>query len=86
MKKREGAYYVWTEKEIDEVLGNKSINGIEGLTYAEVFKTYYDIKSSGNVPQHEVSFQFLFVFYAFNWFHYNITVIHSIHMAYYILK
>ncbi|VDK67335.1 unnamed protein product [Litomosoides sigmodontis] len=53
VKKREGAYYVWTEKEIDEAIGNKSINGIEGLTYAEVFKMYYDIKPSGNVPQHE---------------------------------
>uniref|UniRef100_A0A0R3RFR1 Thioredox_DsbH domain-containing protein n=1 Tax=Elaeophora elaphi TaxID=1147741 RepID=A0A0R3RFR1_9BILA len=53
MKKCEGAYYVWTEKEIDETLSNKPINGIGGLTYAEVFKIYFDIKSNGNVPPYE---------------------------------
>ncbi|CAG9531280.1 unnamed protein product [Cercopithifilaria johnstoni] len=53
VKKCEGAYYVWTEKEIDETLSDKPINGSGGLTYAEVFKIYYDIKSNGNVPQSE---------------------------------
>ncbi|VDO57285.1 unnamed protein product, partial [Onchocerca flexuosa] len=52
VQKSEGAYYVWTEKEIDEILGNKPVNGVQGLTCAEIFKIYYDIKSNGNVPQY----------------------------------
>ncbi|VBB32382.1 unnamed protein product [Acanthocheilonema viteae] len=53
VKKCEGAYYVWTEKEIDEALSDEPVNDIGELTYAEVFKIYYNIKSNGNVPQYE---------------------------------
>lgn len=71
VKKREGAYYVWTEKEIDEILSNKLINGIGGLTYAEVFKRYYDIKSNGNVPPYEVRIQLFSVFFlCISWYYY----------------
>uniref|UniRef100_A0A915PGZ6 DUF255 domain-containing protein n=1 Tax=Setaria digitata TaxID=48799 RepID=A0A915PGZ6_9BILA len=35
INKCEGAYYVWTEKEIDEILTSKTLGGIQGLTCAE---------------------------------------------------
>ncbi|VDM06619.1 unnamed protein product [Wuchereria bancrofti] len=56
VKKCEGAYYVWTEKEIDKILIDKSINGIRGLTYADVFKMYYNVECNGNVPRYEDSY------------------------------
>ncbi|KAG8054003.1 hypothetical protein GUJ93_ZPchr0001g29937 [Zizania palustris] len=37
-RKREGAFYVWTRKEIEDILGEN----------AELFKNHYYIKSSGN--------------------------------------
>jgi uncharacterized protein YyaL (SSP411 family) len=39
--KVEGAFYVWTKREIEEVLGNEA---------AEKFGRYYDIKVEGNAP------------------------------------
>ncbi|KAG0483455.1 hypothetical protein HPP92_011539 [Vanilla planifolia] len=48
--KKEGAFYVWTSKEVDEVLGD----------HADLFKTHYYVKVSGNCdlssksdPHHE---------------------------------
>ncbi|XP_008789958.1 spermatogenesis-associated protein 20 [Phoenix dactylifera] len=37
-RKKEGAFYVWTSKEIEEILGD----------YATLFKDHYYVKSSGN--------------------------------------
>ncbi|KAI9028771.1 spermatogenesis-associated protein 20 [Hyaloraphidium curvatum] len=45
-KKREGAFCVWTEKEIRDAL----VKGAGmGLKEVEVFEHYYDVKSGGNV-------------------------------------
>ena len=40
-EKREGAFYVWTEEEIDEVLGNNAT--------CRLFKSFYYVKKNGNV-------------------------------------
>lgn len=40
-KKAEGAFYVWSADEIDEVLGTDSERG-------RVFKQHYYVKASGN--------------------------------------
>ncbi|XP_020585915.1 spermatogenesis-associated protein 20 [Phalaenopsis equestris] len=37
-KKKEGAFYVWTSKEVEEILGDD----------ADLFKTHYYVKTSGN--------------------------------------
>lgn len=37
-RKKEGAFYIWTSKEIEEILGD----------YATLFKDHYYVKSSGN--------------------------------------
>lgn len=37
-KKKEGAFYVWTSEEVEEVLGN----------HADLFKSHYYVKASGN--------------------------------------
>ena len=39
--KEEGACYVWTKKEIDEILGEN----------AEIFSYYYGVNDYGNAPQ-----------------------------------
>ncbi|MEY2506910.1 MAG: hypothetical protein QOH01_1239 [Verrucomicrobiota bacterium] len=39
-KKQEGAFYVWSQKEVDEVLGAS----------AELFNFHYAVKAEGNVP------------------------------------
>lgn len=41
-KKAEGAYYVWTTEEIDEVLGADTERGA-------AFKRHYYVKAGGNV-------------------------------------
>ena len=41
-KKSEGAYYVWTAQEIDEVLGPATERG-------QAFKRHYYVKANGNV-------------------------------------
>lgn len=41
-KKSEGAYYVWTEQEVDEVLGADSKRG-------RAFKRHYYLKAGGNM-------------------------------------
>jgi uncharacterized protein YyaL (SSP411 family) len=41
-KKAEGAYYVWTADEIDEVLGGDSERG-------HAFKRHYYVKTGGNI-------------------------------------
>src|SRR4029077_2177596 len=38
---KEGAFYVWTEKEIDNALGSDS----------EVFKSHYGVQPHGNAPE-----------------------------------
>ncbi|HUX10993.1 MAG TPA: thioredoxin domain-containing protein, partial [Terriglobia bacterium] len=46
----EGAFYVWTESQIDEVLGHDS---------AAIFDYYYDVKPGGNVaPQNDQQGEF----------------------------
>ena len=40
-KKSEGAFYVWTEQEVDEVLGADSERG-------RAFKRHYYVKAGGN--------------------------------------
>lgn len=39
-EKKEGAYYLWSNDEINKLLGDK----------AEIFKFYYGVKNEGNVP------------------------------------
>ena len=41
-KKAEGAFYVWTAKEVDEVLGADTERG-------KAFKRHYYVKPSGNI-------------------------------------
>lgn len=41
-KKTEGAYYVWTAQEVDEVLGTDTELG-------RAFKQHYYVKANGNV-------------------------------------
>jgi len=42
----EGKFYVWTEAEIDSILGNKEI--------ASIVKAYYDVSKRGNWEHHNV--------------------------------
>ncbi|KAI0510384.1 hypothetical protein KFK09_010985 [Dendrobium nobile] len=44
-KKKEGAFYVWTSKEVEEILGD----------HADLFKTHYYIKTSGNCDLSKMS-------------------------------
>ena len=41
MKTAEGAFYVWTKKEIDDALGDS----------AEVFDFHYGVQAHGNAPE-----------------------------------
>ena len=41
-RKSEGAYYVWTAEEVDEVLGADSERG-------RAFKRHYYVKANGNM-------------------------------------
>src|SRR5207248_6932429 len=41
LQKKEGAFYVWTKKEIDAALGNA----------AEIFDFHYGVQSHGNAPE-----------------------------------
>jgi uncharacterized protein YyaL (SSP411 family) len=44
-EKREGAFYVWTRKELGDVLGHRD---------AEVISRYYNVEENGNVsPEHD---------------------------------
>lgn len=40
-EKREGSFYVWTEEEVDEVLGDDTYS-------CKLFKAAYNVKSKGN--------------------------------------
>ena len=40
-EKREGSFYVWTESEIDEVLGKNS-------EACDLFKAFYHVRANGN--------------------------------------
>ena len=42
-EKREGAYYVWTTKELSKILGSRDM---------EIFARFYGVKSDGNVAHH----------------------------------
>lgn len=53
--KTEGAFYVWTAKEIDSLLGKK-ISGHDNLKLSEVFSYHYNIQPDGNVSKRQVSF------------------------------
>lgn len=50
-EKREGAYYVWTLKEIQAILGPRD---------ADIFARFYDVKPDGNVaPHHDPHDEFI---------------------------
>ncbi|KAK0168869.1 hypothetical protein PV327_002632 [Microctonus hyperodae] len=50
--KTEGAFYVWTAKEIDSLL-NKKIPGHDNLKLSEVFSYHYNIQPDGNVSKRQ---------------------------------
>uniref|UniRef100_UPI00358EC788 spermatogenesis-associated protein 20 isoform X1 n=2 Tax=Myxine glutinosa TaxID=7769 RepID=UPI00358EC788 len=48
-EKKEGAFYVWTEAKIRELLGESLAESTEGATLADVFIYHYWVKENGNV-------------------------------------
>uniref|UniRef100_F1KWI2 Spermatogenesis-associated protein 20-like TRX domain-containing protein n=1 Tax=Ascaris suum TaxID=6253 RepID=F1KWI2_ASCSU len=48
--KREGAFYVWTEQEIDDALKDVTVNGDSSVDVATYFKQYFGVKANGNCP------------------------------------
>ncbi len=53
-EKKEGAFYVWTKKEIDAVLALVPCEGKTDLSLATVFSSYFNVKEEGNVPPYTV--------------------------------
>ncbi|VDM25187.1 unnamed protein product [Toxocara canis] len=51
VKKREGAFYVWTEQEIDNALQG-IIDADSELNVANCFKQYFSVKTDGNCPKY----------------------------------
>lgn len=50
-EKREGAYYVWTQREIDQVVGKSA---------SEIVCAFFGVETDGNVqPQHDVHDEFI---------------------------
>ncbi|XP_048504713.1 spermatogenesis-associated protein 20 isoform X2 [Athalia rosae] len=47
-RKQEGAFYVWTHQEIEDLLGNP-IPGKEDLEFSDVFAFHFNVKPEGNV-------------------------------------
>uniref|UniRef100_A0A8C4R7I0 Spermatogenesis associated 20 n=1 Tax=Eptatretus burgeri TaxID=7764 RepID=A0A8C4R7I0_EPTBU len=47
--KKEGAFYVWTEAKIRQLLGEPLAESTEGATLADVFIHHYWVKENGNV-------------------------------------
>ncbi|XP_048467091.1 spermatogenesis-associated protein 20 [Rhincodon typus] len=47
--KKEGAFCVWTEKEIRQLLRDPIPDATENITMADVFSYHYDVKERGNV-------------------------------------
>ncbi|XP_069785510.1 spermatogenesis-associated protein 20 isoform X4 [Narcine bancroftii] len=48
-EKKEGAFYVWTEQEIKDLLPDPASDATQSTTMADVFAYYYGVKSNGNV-------------------------------------
>lgn len=57
--KREGAFYVWTEQEIDDALKDVTVNGDSSVDVATYFKQYFGVKANGNCPSDTVRFPVL---------------------------
>ncbi|KAI1718385.1 thioredoxin-like domain-containing protein [Ditylenchus destructor] len=49
-KKKEGAFCVWTKREIEEVLENRPARHNENITLDEIFCKVFNVLDSGNVP------------------------------------
>uniref|UniRef100_UPI00398E5DCF spermatogenesis-associated protein 20 n=1 Tax=Pristiophorus japonicus TaxID=55135 RepID=UPI00398E5DCF len=49
IEKREGAFCVWTEQEIRELLPDPISDATQNVTMADVFAHHYDVKEGGNV-------------------------------------
>ncbi|KAI6227867.1 Thioredox-DsbH domain-containing protein [Aphelenchoides besseyi] len=47
----EGAFYVWTKDECEQVLYDFAPAQNENLTFSEIFATTYNVKDNGNVPR-----------------------------------
>ncbi|CAD5213199.1 unnamed protein product [Bursaphelenchus okinawaensis] len=50
-KKKEGAFYVWTRDETDDLLENIANVINENITYGELFASTFDVKIEGNVEK-----------------------------------
>ncbi|XP_034940180.1 spermatogenesis-associated protein 20 isoform X2 [Chelonus insularis] len=50
--KKEGAFYVWTAQEIDELLG-KSVPGRDDLTLSDIFSYHFNVKTDGNIAKRQ---------------------------------
>ncbi|XP_013417572.1 spermatogenesis-associated protein 20 isoform X2 [Lingula anatina] len=52
VEKKEGAFCVWTDEEIRQLLGD-SVEGQEDVTMADVFCKHFDVKPGGNVDPYK---------------------------------
>lgn len=54
--KREGAFCVWTQDEIQSLLGSKNLVASEGatVTLADLICHHFDIRPQGNVDPYQV--------------------------------
>lgn len=55
VQKKEGAFCVWTEREISSLLSS-SLPSSSSFTLADLFCHHYGVKASGNVPSHKVRY------------------------------
>lgn len=55
--KKEGAFYAWTEKEIDDALSQTvpSNSGGNDVPLSDLFKARFNVKTKGNVHRSQVS-------------------------------
>lgn len=60
-KKKEGAFYVWTQREVEQILGDRPCRNNENICLDEIVCAVFDIHDDGNVPHSAVS-SFLFFF------------------------
>lgn len=51
VKKREGAFYVWSQKEIEDVLGDRPSRYNENICLDEIACAVFDVHEEGNVPR-----------------------------------
>ena len=59
-QKKEGAFCVWTHKEVTTLLSQQEFGSCKNV--AELFCAYYGIKENGNVDPHQVTHTELYHF------------------------